>query len=253
MLYQHTHFGTSEYFCKEYGENFSFPVHLHHSFEFITVLSGEMTVTVDNTVYALKQGDCVLIFPDQLHGLQSKKSRHMLCIFSPKLVHAYYTKISEKVPQSNIFPVEPAFISAIDKLSPDASTIEKKGLLYCLCAAFEKNSTYSQRVKASDNLLHQIFTFVEESFTADCDLSKLSHKIGYSYSYLSRCFKKTTGISFNAYVNQYRISHACYLLNNTNHSILQCALDCGFGSLRSFNRNFTETVGMTPSKYRKKK
>lgn len=253
MLYQHAHFGISEHFCKEYGENFNFPIHLHHSFEFITVLSGEMTVTVDQTAYSLTQGDSVLVFPDQRHGLQSKNSRHMLCIFSPELVRAYYSKISEKVPDKNLFSVDPSLIRAIDNLSPDASAIEKKGLLYCLCAAFEKTGTYTHRIKASDNLLHQIFTFVEQNFTADCDLSKLSHEIGYSYSYLSRCFKKSTGISFNTYVNQYRISHACYLLNNTNHSILQCALDSGFGSLRNFNRNFTENVGMTPSEYRKKK
>ena len=53
MLYQYSHFGTAEYFRKEYGENFSFPVHLHNSFEIITVLSGEMTVTVDDSDYTL--------------------------------------------------------------------------------------------------------------------------------------------------------------------------------------------------------
>ena len=45
MFYQDQHFGVSEYFCRETGENFSFPAHIHRSFECITVLKGEMTVT----------------------------------------------------------------------------------------------------------------------------------------------------------------------------------------------------------------
>ena len=48
MLYQFQHFGISEYFCKEYGENFNYPIHLHQSFEFIVVLDGEMKITVDS-------------------------------------------------------------------------------------------------------------------------------------------------------------------------------------------------------------
>ena len=94
MFYQFQHFGISEYFCKEYGKNFSFPAHLHQSFEFITVLSGEMDITVDDKTYKLSSGESLLIFPHQLHSLSSTNSKHMLCIFSPDIVIAYYSKIS---------------------------------------------------------------------------------------------------------------------------------------------------------------
>ena len=251
MFYQHMHFGVSEYFCKEYGEDFNFPLHLHNSFEFITIFSGEMTVTVDDRIYTLNQGKSVLIFPNQLHSLQSRHSKHMLCIFSSDLVRAYFSKANEKVPEENIFLPDVFLINAIDNLLPDSSVIEKKGILYSLCSQFDKSTSYKDKIKVYDNQLSRIFEFVEENFSSDCSLKKLASETGYSYSYISRFFKKVTGISFNEYVNQYRISNACYLLKNTNFSVLQCALESGFTSLRSFNRNFIDALSTTPSKFRK--
>lgn len=252
MFYQYTHFGTAEYFRKEYGENFSFPEHLHNSFEIITVTSGEMTVTVDNNVYTLKKGESVLVFPNQLHSMQSSTSKHMLCIFSPELVKSYYSKLDKKIPTSNSFSIGDFYIKLLDDILPDSSVIEKKGILYFLCAQFDKNAQYKERSNFDDELLYKVFEFVEQNFTKNCSLMILSNETGYSYSYLSRSFKKTTGISFNTYVNLYRISNACYLLNNTDYSIIRCAMESGYNSLRSFNRNFYNSLGTTPGDYRTK-
>ena len=51
MFYQLEHIGTVNYFKKEVGENFNYPLHLHQSFELIYLDEGEMTVTVNNTPY----------------------------------------------------------------------------------------------------------------------------------------------------------------------------------------------------------
>lgn len=250
MFYQSQHFGISEYFCKEYGENFNFPLHLHQSFEFILVISGEMKVTVDNNVYHLSKGESVLILPSQLHSLSSSNSRHMLCIFSSELVKTYASKVLNKKPLNNLFSLNNYLIDALDKLSDKSSTIEKKGVLYSVCAEYDKKAEYIKRPSCDESLLHHIFEFVEENYAADCDLHHLTNNTGYSYSYLSRYFKKTTGISFNTYKNRCRINNACYLLKNSNYSILQCALDSGYKSVRSFNRNFKNTLGITPVEYK---
>lgn len=251
MFYQFQHFGISEYIQKEYGENLNFASHLHQSFEFITVLSGEMEVTVDNKVSILHKGNSMLIFPNQIHSISSNASKHMLCIFSPDLVKAYTAKISGRVPIDNSFSPNSFFVEALNNLAANASTIEKKGLLYSLCAEFDKVAVYDTKKSDDKNLLYKIFKFVELNYNKECSLTELANDTGFSYSYLSRFFKKITGISFNYYVNQYRISNACYLLNNSDCSVLQCALDCGYNSLRSFNRNFKELVAVTPQEYRK--
>lgn len=251
MLYQFQHFAIKGYTNKEYDENLNFPAHLHNSFEFITVTDGSMDVTVDGRCYHLKKGESVLVFPNQVHSLQSTQSRHMLVIFSTELVKAFSSKIIYKIPVDNKFNPPDYVIKAIDATGDDATTVEKKGIYYSLCAYFDKNATYTNRKNDDKNLLYTIFKYVEDNNGKNCDLKSIEQTTGFSYSYISRYFKKIVGVSYNSYLNNYRISKACYILENSDCTVLTCAFECGYESLRSFNRNFMEITGMTPSQYRK--
>ena len=251
MFYQFNHLGSPGYLKTERGKNFSFPPHLHQCFEVIIIRSGSMEIEVDGKNFLLRENEALLIFPNQIHSLRSEKSEHLLCIFSPRLVQAYSAKLSEKIPKDNKFTIDTYLINALDKIDASSTTVEKKGVLYLLCGQFEKQAEYEKRKADSEKLLFRIFSFVENEFAYDCSLSLLAKETGYDYSYLSRYFKKTVGISFNSYVNHYRLSHACYLLENTDTPILQCAMESGYTSLRSFNRNFKEYFNITPAQYRK--
>lgn len=251
MFYQLSHIGSSDYFRKEYGTDFTFPPHMHQCFEFITVLSGELKVTVDAAEYTIQKGEALLLFPNQIHSLHSTHCQHMLCIFSPKLIAAYASKVSQKLPSGNLFTPDPSLIHAIDCLTDTASTLEKKGLLYLLCDQFNRNAAYQTKSHDKNNLLAAVFAFIEENYNSNCGLMDLAKQIGYDYSYISRYFKKNVGISFNEYVNIYRLNNACYLLTNTDNTILQCAMESGYTSLRSFNRNFKEQFQVSPSEYTK--
>lgn len=251
MLYQHEHIGVPEYLTIEKNQNFSFPPHIHQCFEIIVVREGRMDVTVDSTRYQLQKDEAVLVFPHQVHALQSVESEHMLCIFSPEIVKAFSTKLLNKQPESNKFRLDQSILTLFDSLADNTSDIFRKGVLYLICAAFDKNATYKRQDASKQSLLHKIFVFVETSFAGDCSLTTLAEELGYNYAYLSRYFKSIVGVSFNTYVNNYRLNHACYLLKNTSSSIIQCAFDSGFVSLRSFNRNFKQQFQITPMEYRK--
>ncbi len=251
MFYEFNHLGSPDYLKIERGSDFSFPSHLHQCYEIIIILSGQMKITVDEKLFVLEKNDALLIFPNQIHELESIKGEHILCIFSPKLVQAYATKVTDKTPRNNKFCPDSYLIGALETLNTSSSSAEKKGVLYSLCGQFDKTAEYVEKKTDGKKLLNRIFSFVEDNFCDECSLSNLSDIIGYDYSYLSRYFKKTTGISFNAYVNRYRLSHACYLMENTEQSILQCAYNSGFASLRNFNRCFKENFKITPTQYLK--
>lgn len=253
MFYEFKHFGSGRYFLKEYGENFCFPPHMHLCFEFITILEGQMRVMVDGKEVIVSKGEGLFLFPNQLHSLSSKKSRHMLCIFSPDLVRAFAAKTENKLPTENRFIPDPYLTQYLERMDTEADVIAKKGFLYSLCANFDANAQYYSRQSGKNGLLSSIFSFVEEHFAEDCTLESLSAKLGYDYAYLSRYFKQSTTISFTEYLNRYRLNKACYLLDNTDQSVLQCALDVGYNSLRTFNRNFKKEFSMTPAKYRKER
>lgn len=253
MFYEFNHLGSPNYLKIERNYNFSFPPHLHQCFECIILLSGSMKVTVDKHAYTLHVGEALLIFPNQIHSLESEQSEHILCIFSPHLVSAYHSELAGKLPADNRFTPHTYYVEALKNLTQNSSISEKKGLLYSLCAQFDAAVRYSTEQTDTKDLLHKIFSFVEDHFSADCSLSMLAKVLGYDPSYLSRFFKKMVGISFNTYVNHYRLSHACYIMENTTLSILQCAYESGFTSIRSFNRNFQKQYKMPPKAFRGQK
>lgn len=251
MFYQYEHIGIPEYLTVEKNRNFSFPPHIHQCFEIIVLREGKMNITVDGVLYELNKGEAVLVFPNQVHSLQSVESEHTLCIFSPEIVKAYSNKVLKKLPQNNKFTIDENTLNLFDGLFENTTDVFRKGVLYLICAAFDKIAVYKHQDTQNKTLLQKMFAFVDDNFERECSLLSLSSNIGYNYSYLSRYFKSIVGISFNAYVNNYRLNNACYLLKNSSDTVLQCALNSGFVSLRTFNRDFRKNIGVTPLEYRK--
>lgn len=253
MFYQGQHFGIREYFCKEVGENFSFPSHMHHSFELILLVEGEMAVSVGERTYDLRAGEGVLIFPEEIHSLKSEKSHHLLLIFSSDLVSAYASRHPSEIPIHHKLEIPEYIRSALDALDETSSVIKIKGVLYTVCALLDESTQYTKKRSREDGLLRAVFDFVEKNYDKECSLSALGATLGYNSAYLSRYFGEATGMSFTSCVNRYKISRACYLLRNTDKSVLECAYECGYRSLRNFNRNFKAILGATPLQYRAEK
>ena len=226
---------------------------MHHSFEFITILEGEIAVTVEDKEYLLSKGESALIFPEQIHAMESVKSKHSLVIFSPDIVSAYSKRHSSEVPESIRVQVPYYLISEFLAMDEGDSIIKIKSILYGLCAAFDENADYKKKRSDDNGLLRRMFEFVEKNYDKECDLKALSCALGYNSAYLSRYFKDVTNLSYTSYVNRYKIGKACYLLKNTDKTVLECAYECGYFSLRNFNRNFKSVVGSSPKEYRNEK
>jgi transcriptional regulator GlxA family with amidase domain len=64
-------------------------------------------------------------------------------------------------------------------------------------------------------------------------------------------FKKSTGMTLIEYVSLLRLSYAQALLMREDASVLQVAMDSGFGSLSAFNKCFRKIAGMSPSDFKR--
>lgn len=250
MFYEFRNIGDAEYVRVDTENNMNYPNHLHQSFEIMFVTDGTMYVTVDKNEYPLKKGDAIFVFPNQVHSLRSEKSEHITFVFSPLLVNAYFVGIKDKVPKDPVFTPDKYVTKALYSISSDSPLILKKGVLYTVCAAFDKDREYIQPSYRSHQFF-EIFSYIENNYTKECSLHEAAKQIGLNYSYISRDFKRLVGMNFNEYVNLMRLNLACHLLKNTDNSIMECSLESGFGSTHSFNRNFKAQYGVTPYKYRK--
>ncbi len=82
-------------------------------------------------------------------------------------------------------------------------------------------------------------------------LHDLATALGSNETYVSRTINQGLGMSFNQYINQWRIEFSQQLLQQSKSSVLNSALQSGFNSKATFNRVFKEQLGMTPSQYKK--
>ena len=252
MFYESKNSSSTDLPRVEIGQDFTFPPHFHSSYELIVVTAGEMTVEVDKNQYNVAKGNAVLVFPNQAHSLTSVgRSEHVLCIFSPRVVKAFNNFVADKIPDNPVFKPDGFYVDRLATLYFDNSLIEAKGVLYSICAQFAKTAKYADRPQKNENLLMNIFAFVESNYAGDCSLDVLARATAYSSVYLSRYFKQYTGISYTDHVNRYRVNEAVYLINNTDKKFLEIAFECGFNSIRNFNRKFKEVTGTTPNEYRR--
>ena len=242
--------GTVDYFKREDHRDFSYPVHLHRCYELIIVTDGEMTVSVAGNEHTLTRGKAIFIFPHQLHSLISEHSNCIVFIFSQKLINSFSTKYSSKIPVTPVFLLSEGLYERAIAVRADESHISLKGFLYSIAAELEANSDFAIATQEKGGLLAKIFAFVDANFKSDCSLTTAARSLGYDHAYISRYFSHTAGISYNTYVNRVRLNHAGYLLSSSEISILSCSIECGYRSLRTFNRNFKEYYGISPAEYR---
>ena len=94
-----------------------------------------------------------------------------------------------------------------------------------------------------------ICSHIEEQFS----LTHLADLVYYNASYLSRIFKKHTGLTLTSYVTGMKIERAKKLLTDTNQKINSIAEDLGFASPSYFHQTFRKNMGVSPLEYRKKK
>ena len=226
-----------------------FQPHLHNSFELIAAKEKGLHIRVDGTDYVLDAGEALLIFPNQIHEYVDAGVDSVLCIFSPELVATYSATFSQYVPVSNLFTPPDICLTGISQLRQSPNVLRAQGFLYLLCGLFHETATYVTRPDRAYSLIENIFRFVEQNYKGTCTLEALAAHTTYNYAYLSKHFKRYTGISFSEYVNYYRVNEARFLLRSSDRTILSVALECGFDSLRNFNRVFKKIAEQTPSEY----
>lgn len=87
------------------------------------------------------------------------------------------------------------------------------------------------------------------------DLSALSKRVNLPRNHLSQIINEETGMSFNDFINSYRIKKVKEWLENPSQNkstISNIAYKAGFNSRATFNRAFKDNVGIAPSVFRKK-
>jgi AraC-like DNA-binding protein len=190
--------------------------------------------------------------------------RHMvLMIRSPREVSVHLAeKKPGKIRRAVVFNriiKGPAAASAAnylhDILSAANSHYRKpltNGLLTALFAVILENWTSASTVAPQENIKITQCRQLLSTQLGDPDLSvaSLARQLDCSPDYLSGMFRKQSGETLIAYVNQARVDQSVFLLKHTTLSIKEIAATCGFARPSYFIHVFRRLHGTSPLQYR---
>ena len=127
-------------------------------------------------------------------------------------------------------------------------------LLYYICRddLSLKDVEMPEKSRKNSDILRKIISYTEENYTGDINEMSAAEHFGYSACYFSRFFKSNMGITYKEFLTRMRLNAAKDRLTDTQKSVLEIAMDCGFSDARGLINMFNKYEGITPLQYRKK-
>lgn len=128
-------------------------------------------------------------------------------------------------------------------------TIEsfKKSMSYIL-------STIGRESKPEQNIdyVEKTKLYIIENANSNLHVKDVADYINLNPEYLTRLFKKATGINIKDYIMECKISAAKDLLANSSLTVSMVALELGCSNFSHFAQMFKKLEGITPTEYRQK-
>jgi AraC-like DNA-binding protein len=96
----------------------------------------------------------------------------------------------------------------------------------------------------------QIASYIVQHFLEDLTVPQVAAHVGLHPKYASQLFSNKCGISIKRYITLNRLHRAELLLVTTDKSVLDVAMESGFGSESTFYGAFRKFIGHSPAAYR---
>ena len=232
-------------------KDFRFHPHFHKNIEFVYVIGGEVTVTVDLNTEKVGKGHFVVIPPMSVHSFETEQhSSVWVGVFSNDHVSEFCSFISNKVCQKLSFRAsDPDHTERMLRVIDSGNDFVIKGFLYSVCGELVAKCRFDDADPKKSDIFNRAMRYVADNYLSDITLESMAKALSYEPHYLSRCIHEHTGENFRRLVNGYRVELAKELLTKGGLTVSEIAMRCGFTSIRNFNRVFKAMTDREPKAY----
>lgn len=99
--------------------------------------------------------------------------------------------------------------------------------------------------------LTRIKQFIREHYMENIGRTQIADELCLAPEYVSKLFKKESGMNLSDYIAGYRVLQAKNLLDRGDMSVSEVAEACGFENATYFSTTFKKHTGISPNQYRK--
>ncbi|WP_088810446.1 MULTISPECIES: helix-turn-helix domain-containing protein [Listeria] len=241
---------------------------ISHGTTLIFAISGKVTVKISERHFHLEEGDILVLDRHTFYTIQGE-NQHLIIYLTISdtfftQYYADYFRHSFNFFTKEIDPGREQIVSSLRKSISElliASTNQRQAnkldaqtallqILLVLTRFLKKENPSFAKKEMNDKRISRIIREVEEHFDEALSLHDFAQKEYLSEAYLSRYFKKTTGVGFLQYLTEVRLKHARENLLYSTESITEIALKNGFSSQKHFSEAFKQYFHSPPSEYR---
>lgn len=142
------------------------------------------------------------------------------------------------------------------KEDENCAEIKLKSLLLDIFYIYMKNSIITgEQKKINKSTLSYVLKsidYIHAHYQEKITLSDLAQCACMSNEYYTRVFMKYMGCRPFVYINNVRIRESIGFLLDTDMSIIDIAMNCGFTTVSYYNLRFREAMNCTPTEYRRR-
>lgn len=252
------------------------PMHWHPEMELTMIAQGSAQYSIDFQDFQVSEGDFICIQPNLLHAasISPKGSMrsdsfvfhlNLLTSFSADLCALrFFLPITEgrlRLPQvirsgdMLYSDLKNGFLSLTDCCNQKAPCyeLELKALLFHLLGILARSPQAEPEAsgQTGSDRLRSVFSYVREHYAEEITVEDAAEICHITPSHFMHFFKEKSGMTFNRYLNQYRLNQSALLLTK-GVPAAEAAFACGFNHLPYFYRRFREYYGMTPRRFQEK-
>jgi len=236
---------------------------LHH------VISGYGTFRQREHEYRLAPGQSFLIRPETLVSYESDRIepwRYRWVAFAGSSSESILAAVGlsgsdgEPVVDTGASGKPAAYIRRIQRSFRDNTAyahVEAAGLLRLLLAEYGRARSAQlgeqpQRIgDEGSTLVQQVIRYLSTQYTEPVSIERMADTLGFNRAYLSRTFKRHTGMTPVSFLLKLRIDKARQLLRERKElTTQQIAASVGFQDPLYFSKQFRRMYGLPPSAYR---
>ena len=249
-------------------------LHRHDAWELYYVVHGFGKRMAGDTLHPFAAGDVALIPPSMLHRWEYSPDsadddgyvRYLMVAFSHSLVErcmAVFPELRNRLTgitfPTNALKFGIGSSQSIRRILSRMNDMDELGRLCEMFRLLPVIFTSSDHTLAGKPMsierdvrrMQQICAYVMAHYIHTISLDDIAAEVGMNRSAFCSYFKRCKGMTFSQYVTQYRLNTACELLKHSQKQVSEICFTVGFNDLPHFVRIFTNTLGVSPSKYRR--
>lgn len=238
--------------------NLGYPPRFHSSVEVYYVNEGSMSADINSYNYTVNKGEIIIVNPLEIHKYEKTSEAFVsVFIFDINFLEDFKKLYKEKKLPTHLTNIEYnrdifntlSDIKPSNKSNTTLSPLAKQAYVNFFLDKIIKYYGVTDKTISNENITN-IISYIYKNYKNQISLDILANEFSYTKTSISRLISKYLKTDLRKFVNDIRAEQARAMIQNpknSNISITNIALSCGFDSMATFYRAYKRRYNELPN------